>query len=139
MLICGPELLTDMLAYGFIIGAISLSSFVLVVWGFGGGDLGAGGCNNSREGCEIVFRARATCFATTSWLCLLLAWEMLDMRRSVFWMHDGAKNPWTRWTKDLWANQVLFWVSGLPHAALSSIIDDIVSFSPSSLDLWAPW
>ena len=26
----GVELLTDMLAYGFIIGAISLSSFVLV-------------------------------------------------------------------------------------------------------------
>ncbi|PIL31052.1 transporter [Ganoderma sinense ZZ0214-1] len=73
--------------------------------------LGAGGCNNSREDCEIVFRARATCFATTSWLCLLLAWEMLDMRRSVFWMHDGAKNPWMQWTKDLWANQlqVLFW------------------------------
>ncbi|KAI1792005.1 Na(+)/Li(+)-exporting P-type ATPase [Ganoderma leucocontextum] len=103
------ELLTDMVAYGFIIGAISLSSFVLVVWGFGGGDLGAGGCNNSREGCEIVFRARATCFATTSWLCLLLAWEMLDMRRSIFWIHPGVKNAWTQWTKDLWANQVLFW------------------------------
>ena len=98
---------------GFIIGAISLSSFILVIWGFGDGNLGAGGCNNSREGCETVFRARATCFATTSWLCLLLAWEMLDMCRSVVRIHGRAKNAWTGWMKHLWANQVLFWVSAL--------------------------
>ncbi len=104
------ELLVDMIAYGTIIGGICLSSFVLVIWGFGGGDLGAGGCNDSRDGCEVVFRARATCFAAVSWTCLLLAWEMVDMRRSLFWMHPRTNTPYTQWMKDLWANQVLFWV-----------------------------
>ena len=100
-----------MAVYGLILGALSLSSFVLVIWGFGGGDLGAGGCNDSRDGCEVVFRARAACFACVSWLSLLLAWEMVDMRRSLFWMHPKTTTPVTQWMKDLWANQVLFWVS----------------------------
>ena len=103
-------MLVDMLAYGIILGTISLSSFVIVVWGLNDGDLGVGGCNESRVGCETVFRARATCFASVSWLSLLLAWEMIDTRRSLFRMHPKTPRPWTQWMQDLWANQVLFWV-----------------------------
>ncbi|TFK84086.1 sodium P-type ATPase-like protein [Polyporus arcularius HHB13444] len=116
------ELLIDMAVYGIILGAISLSSFVLVIWGFGGGDLGAGGCNDSRDGCEVVFRARAACFACVSWLCLLLAWEMVDLRRSLFWMHPKTRTPLTQWMKDLWANQVLFWSVVLGFVATFPVI-----------------
>ena len=104
-------MLIDMLAYGIILCTISLSSFVIVVWGLNDGDLGIAGCNESRVACETVLRARATCFASVSWLCLLLAWEMIDTRRSLFRMHPKTPRPWTQWMQDLWANQVLFWVS----------------------------
>lgn len=103
------ELLVDMVVYGVILGAISLSTFVVVVWGANSGDLGAGGCNESRSGCETVFRARAACFASVNMLSLLLAWEMVDLRRSLFRMRSGATR--SQWMKDLWVNQILFWVS----------------------------
>lgn len=104
------EVLVDMTVLGLVSGAISLASFVLVIFGFGGGDLGLGGCNDSRDGCETVFRARSTCFATVCWVALLLAWELIDTRRSLFRMTPKADRPWTQWTRDLWSNQVLFWV-----------------------------
>jgi Na+-exporting ATPase len=101
-----------MAAYGIIGGGIGIGAFTLVVHAFGGGDLGVEACNTSREGCETVFRARATCFATVCMIALLLAWELVDLRRSCFAMTPGAKRPWTQWMRDTWANQVLFWVSG---------------------------
>lgn len=103
-----------MVAYGVLAGAICLASFVLVVFGFNGGDLGEGGCNDSRSGCEVVFRARATCFATICWLALILAWEMVNMRRSLFRMQPHSKTPWTQWAQDVWRNPVLFWVRPPP-------------------------
>lgn len=105
-----PEILVDMLVYGIIAGAICLASFVPVIFGFGSGDLGAGGCNDSRPGCEVVFRARATCFATMSWVALLLAWQVVNMRRSLFYMQLHSRTPWTPWARDVWRNPVLFWV-----------------------------
>lgn len=113
------EILVDMLVYGVLAGAICLASFVLVVFGFGGGDLGAGGCNDTRTGCEVVFRARATCFATICSVALLLAWQMVNMRRSLFRMQPHSETPWTQWARDVWRNQVLFWVSSL---VLSSLV-----------------
>ena len=112
-----------MVAYGVILGAISLSSFVMVIWGFNDGDLGTGGCNDSRDGCETVFRARATCFASVSWLCLLLAWEMIDLRRSLFRMQSKTTTPWTQWARDVWANQVLFWVSRNAFVLRASLLN----------------
>ncbi|KAH9930427.1 sodium transport ATPase [Epithele typhae] len=105
------EVLVDMVAYGIILGALSLASFVAVVYGFGDGDLGAGDCNESRAGCEVVFRARATCFATVCTLFLVLAWEMTNLRRSLFRGRPRAATtaPWTQWMRDLYANRVLFW------------------------------
>lgn len=105
-----PEFLTDMIVYGLWIAALCLSSFTLVVYAFGGGDLGSN-CNRGyNEGvCDTVFRARATTFACLTWFALFLAWEMVDMRRSFFRMQPGSKLYFTQWMHDVWRNKFLFW------------------------------
>lgn len=103
------ELLCDMAAYGLWIAALSLGSFALVVFGFGGGELG-NACNASYSAdCDLVFRARSTAFAGITWMSLFLAWEMMDMRRSFFRMRPDSPHVWTQWARDVWQNRFLFW------------------------------
>ncbi|THU82747.1 sodium transport ATPase [Dendrothele bispora CBS 962.96] len=95
----------DCLAYGVAMGAVSMVSFVAVVWGRYDGDLGHD-CNrgdNVTE-CEAVFRGRSTVFATLIFCILYYAWELKSLDRPLFNMTPG-KPFWV----DLWANQVLFW------------------------------
>lgn len=103
------EVMLDMTVYGFWASVLCLASFALVVFGFGNGDLGIS-CNDSiGGGCELVFRARATTFTCLTWFALLLAWEMVNMRRSFFRMQPGSKHYLTQWVRDVWRNQFLFW------------------------------
>ncbi|KAK6208636.1 potassium sodium efflux p-type fungal-type ATPase [Colletotrichum tabaci] len=103
------EFLVDMVVYGLWITALCLSSFSLVVYGFGDGRLGEN-CNGSyNETCDTVFRARATTFACLTWFALFLAWEMVDMRRSFFRMQPGSTRYLTQWMVDVWRNKFLFW------------------------------
>ncbi|OQV03571.1 hypothetical protein CLAIMM_08597 isoform 1 [Cladophialophora immunda] len=103
------ELCFDMLVYGLWMSALCLSSFLLVVYGFGDGDLGVN-CNQSYSPqCDTVFRGRATTFVSLTWFALFLAWEMVDMRRSFFLMQPGSKRYLTQWMHDVWRNQFLFW------------------------------
>lgn len=89
--------------------ALCLSSFLLVVFGFGDGNLGEG-CNTSySEQCDTVFRARATTFVSLTWFALFLAWEMINMRRSFFRMQPKSKKYFTQWMHDVWRNPFLFW------------------------------
>ncbi|KAF4506661.1 hypothetical protein G6O67_006724 [Ophiocordyceps sinensis] len=106
-----PELLLDMVVYGLWMAALCLSSFVLVLYGFGNGTADIGDdCNNEYSaGCEVVFRARATTFASLTWFALFLAWEMVNMRRSLFRMQPKSKRYFTQWMSDVWRNQFLFW------------------------------
>ncbi|KAJ6073130.1 hypothetical protein N7467_011215 [Penicillium canescens] len=103
------EVVIDILAYGLWTSALCLSSFSLVMWGFGDGNLGRG-CNReySKE-CELVFKARATTFVCLTWFALFLAWEMVNMRRSFFRMQPKSKKYFTQWAHDVWRNQFLFW------------------------------
>ena len=101
------EIMTDMLIYGLWIAALCLASFSLVLYGWGSGTIGTN-CNESRDSCELVFRARATCFATMTWLSLFLAWEVIDMRLSFFMMRPGSKKYFTQWFYDIWDNRFLF-------------------------------
>lgn len=103
------EFLVDMVVYGLWITLLCLSSFVLVVYGFGNGELGQGCNERYSESCELVFRARATTFACLTWFALFLAWEMIDMRRSFFRMQPDSKRYFTQWAIDVWRNQFLFW------------------------------
>ncbi|KAF3912596.1 hypothetical protein AA313_de0200491 [Arthrobotrys entomopaga] len=103
------EVMLDMLVYGVWVASLCLASFLLVLYGFGDGQLGQN-CNNEYSSdCDLVFRARATTFACLTWFALFLAWEMIDMRRSFFRMQPNSKRYFTQWAIDVWRNRFLFW------------------------------
>ncbi|KAK6360009.1 Na+ ATPase [Orbilia brochopaga] len=103
------EVMLDMLVYGVWVAVLCLASFLLVLKGFGNGQLGQN-CNNEYSAdCELVFRARATTFACLTWFALFLAWEMVDMRRSFFRMQPHSNRYFTQWAIDVWRNRFLFW------------------------------
>ncbi|KAK3073954.1 P-type ATPase [Teratosphaeriaceae sp. CCFEE 6253] len=102
------EIMTDMALYGLWVAALCLSSFVLVLYGFGNGEIGFR-CNESiGDGCNTIFRARATCFATLTWFSVFLAWEVIDIRRSFFRMQPNSPHRFTQWARDVWRNKFLF-------------------------------
>lgn len=104
------ELIIDMLVYGFWMAALCLSSFTIVMFAFGDGNLGQGTCNDSySEECDLVFRARATTFVSMTWFSLFLAWELLNFRRSFFRMQPKSKLYFTQWIHDVWRNKFLFY------------------------------
>lgn len=103
------EVIFDMMGYGFLMAVSCLITFVIVVYGKGNGDLGVD-CNESLEGCDLVFRGRSAAFATMTWDALILAWECIHQTHSLFKMKLNTDNPWWKQTAlDLWGNQVLFW------------------------------
>ncbi|KAI0533467.1 hypothetical protein GGR58DRAFT_516914 [Xylaria digitata] len=116
------EFLIDMVIYGVWVAALCLGSFSLVVYRFGGGNLGAG-CNEEySSSCDVVFRARATTFACLTWFALFLAWEMIDRRRSFFRMQPGSKRYLTQWALDVWRNKFLFWAVAFGFFSLFPIV-----------------
>ncbi len=103
------EVMLDMLIYGFWMATLCLTSFSIVLFGFGDGNLGSE-CNDSySEECDAVFRARATTFVCLTWFALLLAWQTVSMRRSFFRMQPESSRYLTQWMYDVWQNQFLFW------------------------------
>ncbi|SCW04093.1 LAFE_0H05776g1_1 [Lachancea fermentati] len=103
------EVIVDMMVYGVWMAACCLGCFVSIIYGKGDGQLGYN-CNNSyNESCHYVFKGRAATFATMTWCALILAWEVVDMRRSFFKMQPETDTPYTQWMKDVWSNQFLFW------------------------------
>ncbi|KAA8643753.1 cation-translocating P-type ATPase [Aspergillus tanneri] len=102
------EVIVDTLVYGVWMAALCLSSFSLVMFGWGHGDL-AYGCNSdATDACRTVYRARGTTFVCMTWFALFLAWELIDMRRSFFRMQPNSKRYFTQWMFDVWRNKFLF-------------------------------
>ncbi|CUS09847.1 unnamed protein product [Tuber aestivum] len=103
------EVIIDKMIYGVTMGTLCLISFVIVVYGHGGGDLGHD-CNHAyNSSCGNVFRARATVFAVLSFLLLLTAWEVKHFSRSLFNLDPARhKGPFSVF-HTLWYNQFLFW------------------------------
>lgn len=56
-----PETLIDLVMYGLFGASVNLAVFVIIVYGFGNGDLGVNS-NNSYDGSGLVFRARSASF-----------------------------------------------------------------------------
>ena len=113
------ELITDKFIYGFFMGALCLFSFAIVAYvGPGGGNLGSG-CNEGyNETCAVVFRARATTYATITLLLLVTAWEVKHFSRSLFNMYPHTDQGVPRGLSvfpTLWRNRFLFFavVAGL--------------------------
>lgn len=111
-----PQVIVDMIVYGSIMGALTLCTFVFVVYGPGPDGLGQD-CNRGLGNeCEIVFRARAAVFAELTWLILIAAWEFKDLRRSMFCLeplreeNDGSRTRrFFPFFHDVYANRFLFW------------------------------
>lgn len=130
------EVIVDMLVYGAWLGVICVVVFVGIVHGEGHGELGFN-CNTEySESCRYVFRARSTGFIIMTWCLLVLAWEVIDMRRSVFAMHPETDHPYTQVFADLWSNQFLFWsvvlgfVSAIPLIYIPVINRVVFKHSP---------
>ena len=102
------QIIVDMVVYGIIMGTCTLCTFVIIVYGANGGNLGTN-CNTAySDACNAVFRARAATFAELTWLILVSAWEFKSLRRSMFKLNaeDDSKFPLF---KDLYENRFLFW------------------------------
>lgn len=103
------ELIVDKFIYGTAMGGLCLASFAIVAYTGEGGGLGVG-CNEEfGPGCEVAFRARATTFATLTFLLLLTAWEAKHFTRSLFAMHPEKYSGATSIFKTVWQNRFLFW------------------------------
>nr|AAZ04389.1 putative P-type ATPase sodium pump [Torulaspora delbrueckii] len=103
------EVIIDMFAYGIIIAASCMGTFTSILYGKENGELGYN-CNaDDNPTCHGVFRARSATFATMTWCALILAWEVIDLRRSFFRMQPETDTPYTQFFKDIWSNKFLFW------------------------------
>ncbi|GAA5877888.1 hypothetical protein JCM16303_000274 [Sporobolomyces ruberrimus] len=136
------EILWDMLAYGLAGAACCLGTFSVIVFGFGDGNLGIDSNNSRGDGSDLVFRARSATFATLTWICLLLAFEVMDLRRSFFRMRPESPHVWTNWAREIWANQFLMWsvilgfLSVFPLVYIPVINYDVFKHNPISWE-WA--
>lgn len=103
------ELMTDKMVYGSFMGSLCLVAFVCVVYGDGGADLGDD-CNEDwNSSCEVVFRARATTYATLTFLLLVTAWEVKHFSRSLFNLDPARHSGPFSVFHTLWRNRFLFW------------------------------
>ncbi|KAJ1966335.1 hypothetical protein IWQ62_002452, partial [Dispira parvispora] len=83
--IFSPEVIMDIFAYGSAMGIICLLNFVLVVWGFGDGNLGMECNERYSDSCDTVFRARGAIFTTMTYMLLLHAYNCKDVRKPIWW------------------------------------------------------
>ncbi|GKU06508.1 potassium sodium efflux p-type fungal-type [Fusarium langsethiae] len=102
------QIIVDMIVYGIIMGACTMCTFVIIIYGANGGNLGEECNQRYSEACIPVFKARAATFAELTWLILISAWEFKSLRRSVFRLNpdDDSRFPVF---KDIYSNRFLFW------------------------------
>ena len=134
------EVIIDMFVYGIIMAGACMGSFTTVVYGKHGGNLGVD-CNNKyNDSCTAVFKGRSAAFATMTWCALILAWEVVDMRRSFFRMHPNSKTPVRQFFKDITSNKFLFWsimfgfASAFPVVYIPVINDVVFLHKPISYE-----
>ncbi|RFU72927.1 potassium sodium efflux p-type atpase [Trichoderma arundinaceum] len=102
------QIIVDMVVYGVLMGACTLCTFCIIIYGANGGNLGTDCNTHFSDSCIPVFRARAATFAELTWLILISAWEFKSLRRSMFRLnpHDDSFFPFF---KDIYGNRFLFW------------------------------
>ncbi|KAI9717123.1 MAG: hypothetical protein M1812_004871 [Candelaria pacifica] len=103
------QIIVDMLVYGVVMGACTLLTFVIIIYGPGEGELGHD-CNRGyNASCDVVFRARAAVFAELTWLILISAWEFKSIRRSMFRLDPTQTERSFPFFHDVYENRFLFW------------------------------
>lgn len=81
----------DLMYYGWMMGIICLLNFIVVVYGYGNGQLGEN-CNKEyNPSCEVVYKARGTVFTTLTLMILLHGFTCRDLVNPVW--------TWSAWTK----------------------------------------
>ncbi|KAE8146938.1 hypothetical protein BDV25DRAFT_43570 [Aspergillus avenaceus] len=105
------ELITDKMVYGSFMGSLCLVAFVCVIYGKGTGTIDMGrDCNEGwNKTCEVVFRARATTYATLTFLLLVTAWEVKHFSRSLFNLDPDRYPGKLSVFRSIWRNRFLFW------------------------------
>ncbi|KAK4161729.1 hypothetical protein QBC43DRAFT_302703 [Cladorrhinum sp. PSN259] len=106
------ELIIDKFIYGTAMGALCLASFSAVAYsGLSGSDGLGYKCNEDySDVCGTAFKARATTFATLTFLLLVTAWEAKHFTRSLFNMHpERYKAGLASAFKTVWRNKFLWW------------------------------
>ncbi|KAK4231880.1 hypothetical protein QBC38DRAFT_464814 [Podospora fimiseda] len=105
------ELIIDKFVYGTAMGALCLASFSSVAYsGLSGSDGLGYKCNEDySDVCGTAFKARATTFATLTFLLLVTAWEAKHFTRSLFNMHPEKYTGFTSVFKTIWSNTFLWW------------------------------
>ncbi len=103
------ELIVDKFVYGTAMGGLCLAAFSSVAYGVSGPDGLGHGCNEDwADACAVSFRARATTFATLTFLLLITAWEAKHFTRSLFAMHpEKYTGPFSVFPT-IWQNRFLF-------------------------------
>ncbi len=102
------QIIADMMVYGTLMGILTLLTFVIIVYGTGGGELGRD-CNRAySDSCDVVFRARAAVFAELTWLILVSAWEIKSLRRSMFKLEPVSTHRF-QFLHDIYENRFLFY------------------------------
>ncbi|KAF9210380.1 Na+ ATPase [Podila verticillata] len=98
------EVLMDMFVYGIVMAILSFVPFILVLFVFEDGQLGYK-CNAGySEVCDGVFRARATCYSTLTFLILSHAINCRDIRQSG-WQWSRLKTA--HQNKTLWLSIII--------------------------------
>ncbi|KAG5437443.1 hypothetical protein PCANB_000875 [Pneumocystis canis] len=130
------EVVIDTFIYGLIQAIICLASYVIVVWGYGNGNLGVF-CNDFYNStCEQVYRGRSTTFVELTWMILILAWEVIDLRRSMFFFDSESPHKYTQLYHHLKENKLLLWsvvlgfMSVFPVIYIPVINKDVFKHSP---------
>ncbi|KAI1405059.1 potassium/sodium eff [Hypoxylon fuscum] len=111
------EIIVDKMAYGFFMGSICIAAFTTVVYtpllelyhAPQVYDVLGSGCNsNYNPTCDKIYRARATTFATLSFLLLFTAWEVKHFSRSLFNMYPEMYTGPFSVFRTVWRNKFLF-------------------------------
>ncbi|KAK9778045.1 putative Calcium-transporting ATPase [Seiridium cardinale] len=106
------ELIMDKMVYGFFMGSLCLAAFTSTTFGPFGTDPSVLGhdCNSAHnDSCDVVFRARATTFATLVFLLLITAWEVKHFTRSLFAMNPELYSGPFAVFRTVTRNKVLYW------------------------------
>ncbi|KAI1291352.1 hypothetical protein F5Y03DRAFT_34958 [Xylaria venustula] len=107
------EIIIDKFAYGIFMGGLCIFASAFVSYGPKQWVVSLShseGCNQEfTETCEAVYRARATTFATLSFLLLVTAWEVKHFTRSLFNMYPEQFNGPFSIIQTVLRNRFLFW------------------------------
>lgn len=103
------ELIVDKFVYGAAMGGLCLAAFTSVAYGVSGPHGLGDNCNEDfSDLCSVSFRARATTFATLTFLLLVTAWEAKHFTRSLFNMHPERYAGPLSVFRTVWQNKFLF-------------------------------